>query len=92
MSNEAPLCPDQPSVDEPHISRTAIAVAAGSLTAIVCWMIIQFARMSPIAVPVIIPICAAIILSGIIGCAIYYSIGFAIRDSHRPRRHRKERD
>ena len=92
MSNEAPLCPDQPSVDEPHISRTAIAVAAGSLTAIVCWMIIQFARMSPIAVPVIIPICAAIILSGIIGCAIYYSIGFAIRDSRRPRRHRKERD
>ena len=66
MSNEAPLSPDQPSVDEPHISRTAIAVAAGSLTAIVCWMIIQFARMSPIAVPVIIPICAAIILSGII--------------------------
>lgn len=92
MSNEAPLSPDQPSVDEPHISRTAIAVAAGSLTAIVCWMIIQFARMSPIAVPVIIPICAAIILSGIIGCAIYYSIGFAIRDSQRPRRHRKERD
>lgn len=92
MSNKAPLCPDQPSVDEPHNSRTAIAVAAGSLTAIVCWMIIQFARMSPIAVPVIIPICAAIILSGIIGCAIYYSIAFAIRDSHRPRRHRKERD
>lgn len=92
MSNEAPLSPDHPSVDEPRISRTAIAVAAGSLTAIVCWMIIQFARMSPIAVPVIIPICAAIILSGIIGCAIYYSIGFAIRDSQRPRRHRKERD
>ena len=66
MSNEAPLSPDQPSVDEPHISRTAIAVAAGSLTAIVCWMIIQFACMSPIAVPLIIPICAAIILSGII--------------------------
>lgn len=84
--------PDQPSGNKPHISRTAIAVAAGSLTAIVCWMIIQFARMSPIAVPIIIPICAAVILSGIVGCAIYFSISFAMRDSHRPRRHRKERD
>lgn len=92
MSYEAPFSPNQPSGNEPHISRTAIAVAAGSLTAIVCWMIIQFARMSPIAIPVIIPICAAVILSGIIGCAIYCSIGFAMRDSHRPRRHRKERD
>ena len=92
MSYEAPFSPDHPSGNEPHISRTAIAVAAGSLTAIVCWMIIQFARMSPIAFPVIIPICAAVILSGIIGCAIYFSIGFAMRDSHRPRRHRKERD
>lgn len=92
MSYEAPFSPDQHSVKQPHISRTAIAVAAGSLTAIVCWMIIQFARMSPIAVPVIIPICAAVILSGIIGCAIYFSISFAMRDSHRPRRHRKERD
>ena len=84
--------PNQRSGNEPHISRTAIAVAAGNLTAIVCWMIIQFARMSPIAVPIILPICAAVILSGIVGCAIYFSISFAMRDSHRPRRHRKERD
>ena len=65
------------------LSRTATGVCVGSLAAVSCAVIIRIAWISRTGIPRALTASAVIVLVSLIGCALSYSIRFAIRDKRR---------
>ena len=72
-----------PSHRAPFLSRTAAVVCVGSLAAVACAVIIRIAWISRTGIPRAFTASAAIVLVSLIGCALFCSIRFAVRDKRR---------
>lgn len=72
-----------PSHRAPFLARTAVVVCVGSLAAVACAVIIRIAWISRTGIPRALTASAAIVLVSLIGCALFCSIRFAVRDKRR---------
>ena len=72
-----------PSHRAPFLASTAVVVCVGSLAAVACAVIIRIAWISRTGIPRALTASAAIVLVSLIGCALFCSIRFAVRDKRR---------